>query len=194
MTAMSGFEVQVCRSAPWTGFARRVVLPWATSGVSLDGHGLEIGGGSGAMADALLRRHVRARLTVTDVDPRMVETAAARLAPLGARADVALADATALPYDSGTFDFACSWLMLHHTVRWPAVLSELTRVVRPGGRLVGYDLSAAGVARFLHRGDGADRLVDPADLGDELAARGWIDRVVAPAVAGQLMRFTARHP
>lgn len=62
------------------------------------------------------------------------------LAPYGNRAEVTVGDATDLNFDSNSFDFACSWLMLHHTIEWRHVISEMARVVRPGGVLAGYDL------------------------------------------------------
>lgn len=50
MSVMSTVEASFCRSAPWRGFARRVVLPWALRDTEVGPQVLEIGGGSGAMA------------------------------------------------------------------------------------------------------------------------------------------------
>ena len=53
---------------------------------------------------------------------------------------MAQADATDLPFDDGRFSLVLSSAMLHHVVGWEQALSEATRVLRPGGRLVGFDL------------------------------------------------------
>ena len=53
MPVMSALEGAFCRSAPWRALARRTVLPWALGGEHLTGDVLEIGGGSGAMADGI---------------------------------------------------------------------------------------------------------------------------------------------
>ena len=75
MPTMSGFQAAFCRSAPWRGFARRVVLPWALQGFGPEGEVLEIGAGSGAMAAELLAAHPALTMTVTDFDVAMVDAA-----------------------------------------------------------------------------------------------------------------------
>jgi ubiquinone/menaquinone biosynthesis C-methylase UbiE len=44
-------------------------------------------------------------------------------------------DATALPFDDGSFDLACSRRTLHHIAHPEQAISELARVTAPGGRL-----------------------------------------------------------
>src|SRR5574341_1703837 len=143
MPEMSDLERGYCRSAPWRLFARKAVLPWALQGEQLEGQVLEIGGGSGAMAAELLQQFPGIRLTVTDYDERMVETARRRLVDFGDRVHVQQADATGLPFDEASFDTVVSFIMLHHVIDWEAAIAEAIRVLRPGGRLVGYDLLAS---------------------------------------------------
>src|SRR4051812_20175137 len=192
MPAMSRFEVAVCRSAPWRGFARRVVLPWALQGVPPDGDVLEIGAGSGAMAAEVVRNHRSVRMTVTDVDPVMVEAARTRLAPFGDRVTARVADATALPFDDAAFDLVVSWIMLHHTVRWEEALAEALRVLRPGGSVVGYDLLAATPLRLLHGGDDTHRFLRVAELRDAVGRLPVDQAVLTPSLAGLAVRFTLR--
>ena len=94
MPRMSTAEALFCRSALWHFLAPRMI-PWATQDCSLAGRVLEIGGGSGAMAEAIIHSHGQVNLTTTDVDPAMVQAAQRSLAglPIEARQ----ADATALP-------------------------------------------------------------------------------------------------
>src|SRR5438309_7431291 len=154
MPAMSPFEAAFCRSAPWRLFARRLVLPWALQGVRPHGRVLEIGAGSGAMAAELLAMFDDITMCVTDFDDAMVTAAAERLAPFGDRVECRQADATALPFADDSFDTVLSWIMLHHTVEWEDALREAARVLRPGGRLIAYDLLASRTFSFLHQADG----------------------------------------
>lgn len=150
MPTMSGVERAFCRSAPWRFFARDVVSPWALQGEVLRGEVLEIGCGSGAMAAGMLDRFPEMRLTATDFDEEMVVATSERLAHYGDRARVHRADATALDFPDGTFDAVVSFIMLHHVMEWEQALCEAVRVLRPGGVVVGYDLLASPVSRFIH--------------------------------------------
>ena len=194
MPVMSVVERAFCRSAPWRGFARRVVLPWALHNQGLAGDVLEIGGGSGAMADGVARAFPHTRLTVTDVDDVMVGAARQRLAG-HANVDVRRADVTDLPFEAGSFDAVTSYLMLHHVIDWPAALGEAADVLRPGGLFVGYDLTDTAAARLVHRADGSPfRLITPTELRSGLAEAGLVDVAVEESAAGHLMRFRATKP
>lgn len=101
---------------------------------------LVVGCGNGREAHALAAS-LRCNVTGIDLcdqfDPR-------------AAAEVRLqrADATALPFDKGTFDFVYSYHVLEHIPRYRDALSEMNRVLAQGGglwigtpnrtRLIGY--------------------------------------------------------
>lgn len=194
MPVMSAIEGAFCRSAPWRSFARRVVLPWALDGHSLTGGVLEIGGGSGAMAASMARAYPHVRLTVTDVDEAMVSPARARLSH-DANVTVQVADVTDLPFADASFDAVASYLMLHHVIDWPGALREVRRVLRPGGQLIGYDLTDTRLARWIHRADGSPhRIIAVDELAHGLAMAGFAPGVVRPSFAGHLMRFYAEKP
>jgi ubiquinone/menaquinone biosynthesis C-methylase UbiE len=95
---MSTVEQAFCRSRPWRWFTRRVIFPWALDRLDPWGEVLELGSGSGAMAEELLGKFPSIRLTATDVDPAMVEAASRRLKAFGDRVKVQQADATQLPF------------------------------------------------------------------------------------------------
>lgn len=193
MPAMSRFEAAFCRSAPWRALTRRVVLPWALQGFRPVGTVLEIGAGSGAMAAGLLSAYLHITMTVTDVDPQMVTTAAGRLAPFGDRVTARQASATALPFDSGSFDVALSWIMLHHTVGWEKALAEAVRVVRPGGHVIGYDLLSTLPLRLLHQAEGAPfRMMRLPELRTVLHGLPIDQAVLTPSLAGAAVRFALR--
>jgi SAM-dependent methyltransferase len=193
--AMSSIERAFCRSAPWRGFSSRVVVPWVLDGQALTGETLELGTGSGAMASDLLEKFPSMRLTATDVDLQMVETAKARLASFGERVTVEPADATNLPFPPGQFDAVVSFIMLHHVIDWEQALGEAARVLRPGGVLLGYDLVESWPAELLHRLDrSSHRLATAEAIQARLTALGLHDVRIERSLAGLVTRFRATKP
>jgi SAM-dependent methyltransferase len=90
---------------------------------------LEVGVGTGLVADALAE--MGHRVVGVDLSPGMAARAVERV---GAR--VAVADARRLPVRNGLFDQTYSVWVLHLVGDFPAVLREVARVLRPGGRYV----------------------------------------------------------
>ncbi|WP_180537089.1 class I SAM-dependent methyltransferase [Micrococcus luteus] len=190
MPKMSGIETAFCRSALWGRFARDIILPWSLGGQDLSGDVLELGAGSGEMAAALLQRSPGMHLTLTDIVERMVATARRRF-PTSPRPTVQQADSTALPFAESSFDVVLSFLMLHHVVNWKAAVAEAARVLKPGGMLIGYDLTASPTARLLHLVDRSPhQLVAPADLA-ATARQVGLDVSIRTGWAGHVMRFRA---
>ncbi|UJB40251.1 class I SAM-dependent methyltransferase [Streptomyces sp. A1-5] len=93
---------------------------------------LDAGCGSGPLTAALRDRG--AVVTGIDASARMLALARRRLGD-----DVALhlADLSdPLPFGDGTFDDVVASLVLHYLEDWGPTLTELRRVLRPGGRLI----------------------------------------------------------
>jgi SAM-dependent methyltransferase len=90
---------------------------------------LEVGCGPGELAVEIVSR-TGARVRALDLSPRMVELA------LGRGVDARVGDVQELPFDDGAFDCAVAAWMLYHVPDVDRALSELARVLRPGGRLV----------------------------------------------------------
>ncbi|RSZ61337.1 class I SAM-dependent methyltransferase [Corynebacterium hylobatis] len=192
MPRMSTTEALFCRSVLWRFLARRIVS-WSTQGWSITGGVLEIGGGSGAMAEAIIKSHGQVNLTTTDVDLAMVQAAQRSLA--GLPIETRQADATALPFADESFDTVLSFLMLHHVVEWEQAVAEVARVLRPGGLFVGYDLLSSRVANWLHRVDGSPhRLFEAAAFESALQQVGLEPLRLRSTRGGLVLRFVVQKP
>lgn len=179
-------------SGPYQFFARRIVLPWALQGGRPAGEGLEIGAGGGAMTAQLLSVFPTLRMVTTDDDPDMVDKAQRSLASFGDRAAVERADAADLPFQDNRFDLVLSAAMLHHVVAWESAVAEAVRVLRPGGRLVGYDLLDAAPIRFIHHGQAEDtRMVRAGQLETEFDRLSVTGVRVRRALRGLIVKFGA---
>jgi len=106
---------------------------------------LEIGGGPGHGAVLLARRAPRVSITGADIDPAMVARATARVARhrLQDRVRFEVADVTRLPHSDSSIDLVVSTFSMHHWQDPATALTEIHRVLRPGGRAILYDLSRA---------------------------------------------------
>ncbi|HWG15364.1 MAG TPA: class I SAM-dependent methyltransferase [Streptosporangiaceae bacterium] len=182
-------------SLPYRLAARRIILPWILRGVEPTGEGLEIGAGVGAMTAQLLSLYPRFRMVATDTDTELVGMAEQVLSSFGKRASVQRADASALPFPDGRFDLVLSAAMLHHVIEWDRALAEAVRVLRPGGKLVGYDLANTPPARLARVGERrGTTLLRPDQLQTALGRLGLTDLQTSTALAGTVMRFSARRP
>jgi ubiquinone/menaquinone biosynthesis C-methylase UbiE len=86
-----------------------------------------------------------------------------------------------------------SFIMLHHVIDWEAAVGEAVRVLRPGGMLVGYDVVASRLARWLHQAEGAGhRLMTLGQLRDRLGDLLTEMITVRAGLAGLVVRFRAR--
>lgn len=90
---------------------------------------LEVGGGPGELSERI-GRDLGAEVVMVDTSPRMVELAKAR------GVDARVGDVQALSFADGEFDCAVAAWMLYHVPDLDRALSELRRMLRPGGRLV----------------------------------------------------------
>jgi ubiquinone/menaquinone biosynthesis C-methylase UbiE len=90
---------------------------------------IEVGCGDGALA-ARIEAELGAEVVAVDQSAQMVERARRR------GIDAAVGDVQALEAPSGSFDCAVAAWMLYHVPDRDRALGELTRVLRPGGRLV----------------------------------------------------------
>jgi len=127
----------------------------------LDGKRLiEIAAGTGIVTRALAQNFPDARIEATDLNESMVELASASSSSRNVRWSVA--DAMALPFDDGSFDWAvCQFGIMFFPDRL-AAFREVRRVLNPGGTFlfnVWDDLEHNDVARIVFR-SGVDAFSD----------------------------------
>jgi SAM-dependent methyltransferase len=93
---------------------------------------LELGAGYGRLAQHLLDRHATARITVSDVNPGVVDALRSRSAARDPRLTFTVADATSIAEPDGAYDLAVMTDALHHLApdSVAAALREGTRVAR----------------------------------------------------------------
>ncbi len=105
------------------------------------------------------------------------------------------ADAARLPFPDGRFDLVMSAAMLHHVIEWDDALAEAVRVLRPGGRLVGYDMLDTVPIRLIHLGErDTTSLLRAAQLEAALGRLGLTGLQTKTAMGGTVMRFIATKP
>jgi ubiquinone/menaquinone biosynthesis C-methylase UbiE len=124
------------------------------------GRVLEIGGGTGANL-AFYGDGVEA-LTVTEPESPMVRRLERRLRTQSPTARLLRAPAEDLPFEDATFDVAVSTLVLCTVDDQPRAISELHRVLKPGGRLLFIEHVRADdprLARWQDRLNGLQRIV-----------------------------------
>ena len=137
------------------GFFERRMLgtshrPWACSRAS--GDVLEVAVGTG-----LNLPHYPAGTTVTglDLSPEMLEIARQRLGEIGRDVTLKEGDAHALPFADGSFDTVVCTYALCNIPDPNRALSEMKRVLRPGGKLILVDHIAStskmvlGIQKFI---------------------------------------------
>ncbi|KNA92099.1 methyltransferase domain-containing protein [Gordonia sp. w5E2] len=97
---------------------------------------MELGCGTGFFLLNLLQSGVAKKGSVTDLSPGMVKVALRNAENLGLDVDGRVADAERIPYDDNTFDLVVGHAVLHHIPDVEQALSEVLRVLKPGGRFV----------------------------------------------------------
>jgi ArsR family transcriptional regulator len=95
----------------------------------------DVGTGTGFVAAGIAPRVKR--VVGVDNAPAMLTVARENLTALGAsNVNLVVGEATKLPLEGGSVDAALANMVLHHAEHPTAMLREMARVVRPGGRVV----------------------------------------------------------
>ena len=111
---------------------------------------LEIGCGMGTHAEMLLRNG--ARLTAIDQTALAMESTRRRLELKQLDARVLQQDAEKLTLPDQSFDVVWTWGVIHHSSSTEQCVSEIGRVLRPGGRLMMMVYYRPSLVFYLHCG------------------------------------------
>ena len=138
---------------------------------------LDLGCGTGALAERLLHELPSCSLTGIDLSPRMVEVARKRLE---GQAEVLLGDAEHLPFYDGSFDIVYCNDSFHHYPNPERAVFHAWRVLARGGKFIIGDTWQPAPGRALmnawmsYSHDGDVRIYSEDELRSILSV--WFDR------------------
>jgi ubiquinone/menaquinone biosynthesis C-methylase UbiE len=119
------------------------------------GRAVEIGCGAGYGSKLILDRFGAAHVDAVDLDPKMIARARRRLARYGDRVRLAPGSATdlraAVNAGDASYDAVFDFGIIHHIPDWRAALTEVARVLRPGGTFFFEEVTASALARPAYR-------------------------------------------
>ncbi len=135
---VSQYYEEVRYKVPWSrryhdwlfGFLIKLLKP--------QGKILDAGCGNGLLAEYLPHQD----LWGVDISPEMIKHAEKRLQ------DARVGDVEALPYEDNFFDSIFARSILHHLIDPKKGLAELTRVLKPGGRIIFMDTRDSLLSRL----------------------------------------------
>lgn len=120
----------------WIPFMQKGGYPFLTRYVDMKGlqgkNVLDIACGTGVLTEQFVR--MGANVTGIDLTPKAVELTKKRLALYGLTANIIEGDAQKLPFPDHSFDFVCAWGCLMHMPNTEKAISEIQRVLKPGGK------------------------------------------------------------
>ena len=120
---------------------------------------LDVGCGTGALTGAVLERARPSSILGVDPSPDFVDVATRT--QTDPRVRFAVADASALPVETGSIDVVVSGLALNFVPDIPGGLAEMRRAAVPGGTVAAYVWDYAGRMDLLRRFFDAALAVDP---------------------------------
>jgi SAM-dependent methyltransferase len=129
----------------WSRLVAREFLEWLAVPEAKDW--LDVGCGTGALTQTILSHKDPQSVKGVDSSPGFVEHAKARV--IGGCVQFEVGDAQALPIDAATFDAAVSGLVLNFVPQPLRAVTEMARVVRPGGVVAAYVWDYAGKMELM---------------------------------------------
>jgi SAM-dependent methyltransferase len=116
----------------WSRAVGENFLDWLNP--SKDASWLDVGCGTGAFSDLIIRRYGHASISGVDPSSEQIDY----IRKLLPDHEFKVADATAMPFDDDSFDVVASALVIHFLPDRAKAFAEMKRVLRPGGLVGGY--------------------------------------------------------
>jgi len=144
---------------------------------------LDLGAGTGQFTGQLMRRYRKADVVALDIAPAMLLRTQCRGGWLR-KPQCVCADGERLPFADDSFDFVFSNLMLQWCVDLQAAMTELRRVLAPGGLLMFTTFGPDTLMELRASWQAVDghthvnRFVDLHDVGDLLVYTRWAEPVM----------------
>lgn len=154
---------------------------------------IEIGCGRGVGTEIVMEVLGAKSVLALDLDAEMVDLARSRLARFGDRVVVRVGDACEIPAGDNSADVVFDFGIVHHIPDWRRAVSEVARVLRPGGtfyfeEVTRHALERRSYRRFLvhpeyDRFDARQFVAAVEDAGIEVGGR-WVTRIFGDFVIG----------
>ncbi|MCZ6706249.1 MAG: class I SAM-dependent methyltransferase [Bacteroidetes bacterium] len=112
---------------------------------------LEIGCGRGIGVEIILDLFEAKHVDAFDLDARMISRAQNRLRRRAEEVRIWDGDVTAIAADSDQYDAVFAFGIIHHVPDWRLALSEVHRVLKPGGRFYAEEALKKIVTHWLVR-------------------------------------------
>ena len=113
---------------------------------------MEIGCGQGIGTEVILSRFGARFVHALDLDPEMVDRARLRLGTyIPERVKLEVADVTALPAVDQRYDAVFNFAILHHVPNWQDAVTEIRRVLKPGGRFFFQEVTSHALDKWFYR-------------------------------------------
>lgn len=154
LTRAEAYELRIGR---WSRLVAREFLGWLAPAPKLDW--LDVGCGGGALSDAVLADFEPRSLI--GIDPLEGVIGDTRTAHDDPRADFRCINAEDMAFDDDSFDIAISGLVINFIEDKAKALSEMKRVVRPGGIVAGYVWDFGGKMELFRIYWDSARALDP---------------------------------
>jgi SAM-dependent methyltransferase len=151
----------------WSRAVAREFLAWL--GVPAGRDWLDVGCGTGALAQTIVERAAPAAVVGVDRSEAFVASARRRIGDPRARFEIG--DAQALPVASAAFDAAVSGLALNFVPEPRRMIAEMARATRAGGTVALYVWDYAGGMELMRRFWDAAVALDPAAAALDEGAR-----------------------
>lgn len=113
---------------------------------------LEIGCGPGVGTELIFKQFGAQSVYSFDIDPTMVKKARKRLSSYEPhRLTLSVGDVNAIEAEDESFDAVFDAWILHHVPNWQAAITEIRRVLKPGGRFFFQEVTNHALNRWTYR-------------------------------------------